>query len=383
MAILVLNATPGQIAVLQAADLLPGFLIGLVAGVWVDRLRRRSVMIAADIGRALLLGSIPLVAFTGRVRIEQLYLVASLVSMLTVFFDVAEQSYIPAVVGRDRLLDANSKLAATQSIAEVGAFGIAGWLVQLFTAPVAIAVDAISFIASAGLVGAIRTPEPQPIVAGVQRRGVWREMVDGLRALNADRSLRAITLSVGAMYSALGVLGTVYSLYALRELGFAPGLLGLVFAVGGLSSLSAAVLAGRVTRPLGAGPTMVGGLLLASIGTLFLPLARGAGLVALVLLIAQQLVGDGGATIYEINQASLRQAIAPPALLGRINAATRLAVLGGTLLGTVVGGVLGQAIGIRPTLIVAAVIMLLGAAVVLWSPMPARPAPPAGGASSS
>jgi MFS family permease len=382
MAILVLNATPGQVAVLRAADLLPGFLIGLVAGVWVDRFRRRPVMIAADIGRALLLGSIPLVALTGRVRIEQLYVVALLASMLTVFFDVAEQSYIPAVVGRDQLLDANSKLAATQSIAEVGAFGIAGWLVQLFTAPVAIAIDAISFIASAGFVGTIRTPERRPM-AGRERRGVWREMFDGLRALYADRSLRAITLSVGAMYGAFGMLGTVYSLYALRELGFTPGLLGLVFAVGGLSSLTAAVLAGRVTRRFGVGPTMIGGLLLAAIGILFLPLASGAGVTALVLLVAQQTVGDGGATIYEINQSSLRQAIAPPPLLGRINAGTRLAVLGGTLLGTLAGGVLGQAIGLRPTLVAAAATMLLGAAVVLRSPMPARPAPPAGGASSS
>jgi len=381
MAILVLNASAGQIAVLLAADLVPGFLIGLVAGVWIDRLRRRPVMIAADVGRALLLGSIPLVAVTGHVRIEQLYAVAVLVSMLTVLFDVAEQSYIPAVVGRDRLVDANSKLAATQSIAEVGAFGIAGWLVQLFTAPVAIAIDALSFIASAGLAGTIRTAEFRAIATG-ERRGVWREMLDGLQALNGDRSLRAITLSVGAMYGAFGMVGTVYSLYALRELGFRPGLLGLVFAVGGVSSLTAAMLAGRLTRRFGVGPTMVGGLLLAALGILFLPLARGAGLAALVLLVAQQTVGDGGATIYEINQSSLRQAIAPPQLLGRINAGSRLAVLGGTLLGTVFGGVLGQAIGIRPTLIVAALTMVLGAAVVLRSPMPARPAPPAGAASS-
>jgi len=277
MAILVLNASPGQIAVLRAADLVPGFLIGLVAGVWIDRLRRRPVMIAADVGRAILLGSIPLVAVTGHVRIEQLYAVALLVSMLTVLFDVAEQSYIPAVVGRGRLVDANSKLAATQSIAEVGAFGIAGWLVQLFTAPVAIAIDALSFIASAGLVGTIRTAESRAIATG-ERRGMWREMLDGLRALNADRSLRAVTLSVGAMYGAFGMVGTLYSLYALRELGFRPGLLGLVFAVGGVSSLTAAMLAGRLTRRFGVGPTMVGGLLLAALGILFLPLARGAGL---------------------------------------------------------------------------------------------------------
>jgi MFS family permease len=371
MAILVMNATPGQIAVLRAADLVPGFLIGLVAGVSVDRLRRRPLMIAADIGRALLLGSIPLVAFTGHVRIEQLYIVAVLASVLTIFFDVAEQSYIPAVVGRDRLLDANSKLATTQSIAEVGAFGIAGWLVQLFTAPIAIAIDAVTFVASAAFVTTIRSPEP-PSGPRAERRSIWREMIEGLSALRADRSLRAIALSVATFECSFGIVGTVYSLYALRELGFMPGLLGLVFAVGGVSSLSAAMLAGRVTRRFGIGPTMIAGLVLGGIGILFMPLAHGAGIVALLLLLAQQVVGDGGATIYEINETSLRQTIAPAPLLGRINAGTRFAALGATLLGTGAGALLAQTAGYRPTLVVGAVAMLMGALVILRSPVGGR-----------
>jgi len=371
MAILVLNATPGQIAILRAADLVPGFLIGLVAGVFIDRLRRRPLMIAADLGRALLLGSIPLVAFTSHARIEQLYLVALLASLLTVFFDVAEQSYIPAVVGRDRLLDANSKLTATQSIAEVGGFGIAGWLVQLFTAPIAIAIDAVTFVVSAVFVATIRTPEPPP-EPRTQPRGVWREMIEGLSALRADASLRAIGISVAAFECSFGIVGTVYSLYALRELGFMPGLLGLVYAVGGVSSLLAAVLAGRLTRRFGVGPTMIGGLVLATIGVLFMPLARGAGIVALLLLLAQQVVGDGGATIYEINETSLRQAIAPAALLGRINAGIRVAALGATLLGTVGGAVLAQTAGYRPALVFGALVMFAGALVIVRSPVGRR-----------
>ena len=371
MAILVLNATPAQIALLRAADLVPGFLVGLTAGVWVDRLRRRPVMITADIGRALLLGSIPLVALTGHARIEQLYLVAALASLLTVFFDVAEQSYIPAVVGRDRLLDANSKLAATQSIAEVGGFGVAGWLVQLFTAPVAIAVDAATFVVSAIFVATIRAPEP-PAAPRTEPRGVWREMVEGLSALRADPALRTIALSVAALECAFGIVGTIYSLYVLRDLGFMPGLLGLVYAVGGVSSLGAAVLAGRVTRRFGIGPTMIVGLALAGIGILFMPLARGAGLAALLLLLAQQVVGDGGATIYAINETSLRQAIAPAPLIGRINAGIRVAALGATLLGTVVGAALAQTAGYRPTLVVGALVMLAGAMVILRSPIRQR-----------
>jgi len=371
MAILALNATPAQIAILRAADLLPAFLIGLVAGVWVDRLRRRPLMIAADLGRAVLLGSIPLVAFSGHVEIGQLYLVALLVSVMTVFFDVAEQSYIPSVVGPDRLIDANSKLTATQSIAEVGGFGIAGWLVQLFTAPVAIAVDALTFVVSAAFVRTIRTPEPPPESRN-QAPNVWREMIEGLSALRADRSLRAIALSVVAFEGAFGIVGTIYSLYALRELGFMPGLLGLVYAIGGVSSLAAALLAGRVTRRFGIGPTIIVGLLLATIGILFMPIARGAGIVALLLLLAQQVVGDGGSTIYEINQTSLRQAIAPPAYLGRINAGIRVAALGATLVGTVAGALVAQTAGYRPTLVLGALAMLAAAVAILRSPVAHR-----------
>jgi predicted MFS family arabinose efflux permease len=290
---------------------------------------------------------------------------------LTVFFDIAEQSYIPAVVSRDQLIDANSRLTATQSIAEVGGFGIAGWLVQWFTAPFAIAIDAVTFLVSAVFVTTIRTPEPPP-APRVERRSVWREMLEGLAAIRNDPSLRAIALSVAAFECCFGIVGTIYSLYALRELGFMPGLLGLVFAVGGVSSLAAAVLASRVTQRFGIGPAMIGGLVLATVGVLFMPLARGAGIVALLLLLAQQVVGDGGATIYEINQASLRQAIAPTALMGRINAGIRFTALGATLLGTAAGALLAQTIGYRPTLVVGALAMFSGALVILRSPVGRR-----------
>jgi hypothetical protein len=174
LAILVLQATPAQIALLRIADLLPGFLIGLVAGVWLDRLRRRPVMVAADIGRAIALAFVPALALTGHLGLAVVYLIAVVASGLTVFFDVAEQSYIPTVVDRAQLVDANSRLAATQSVAEISAFGVVGWLVQLFTAPVAIAVDAVTFLASALLVGSIRTREPAPSLRIEQRR-IWRE----------------------------------------------------------------------------------------------------------------------------------------------------------------------------------------------------------------
>ena len=194
-------------------------------------------------------------------------------------------------------------------------------------------------------------------------------MVEGLAALNVDRSLRDIAFSSAAMSWAYGIVGTVYALYALRELGFPTGPLGLVYAVGGVSSLAASVLAGRINQRLGVGPAMIIGLLLGAGGLVFLPLARGAGVVAYLLLIAQQLVGDGGLTLYGINQMSVRQAIAPAASLGRINAGSHAGAVGATLFGVLVAGALGQTIGLRLTLVLGAVGMLAGALVLLRSPV--------------
>lgn len=369
LAILVLHASAAQIAGLTIASILPGFLIGLVAGVWIDRLRRRPVMILADLGRALTLGAVPVLAATGHLGLIALYAVAVVASLLTVFFDVAEQSYIPGVVGAGLLSDANSRLAATASIAEISAFGIAGWLVQWFTAPVAIAIDAVTFLVSGGLVASIKSPEPSTSEPPQPVEGVWSEMVAGLAAVQHDRSLTVIALSVSAMECAYGIIGTVYGLFALRELGFQPGLLGMTYAIGGVSSLAASVYAGRINRRLGMGRAMGLGLALAATGTLLLPIARGAGIFALLLLIGQQLVGDGGGTIAEINQTTLRQSLAPAGLLGRINGGTRVAALGATLLGTALGGLLGQTLGYRLTIVIGALVMLLGGIVVLRSPL--------------
>src|SRR5215203_217217 len=160
-AILLLDASPTAIGVLRIAQLLPGFLLGLVAGAWVDLLRRKPIMIATDLGRALLIVTIPVAAFLGWLGLGQLYVIAALVSALSVFFDVSYQSLLPSLVKNDELVEANSKLSAAMSVAEVSAFSSAGWLIQLLTAPVAMLIDAVTFLASAGLVARIREPELQ------------------------------------------------------------------------------------------------------------------------------------------------------------------------------------------------------------------------------
>ena len=366
-AILVLHATPFQLGLLSAVRLAPGFLSGLVAGVWVDRLRRRPILISADIGRALLLATIPSAAVLGLLRIEQLYVVTFLVSVLTIFFDVAYQSYLPSLIGRETLVEGNSKLAASASVAEVGSFAMAGWLVQLFTAPITILIDAISFVVSAMSVWLIHAPEPAP--ACDLQPNIRREIAEGLSAVLHNRLLRALaacTLSkefFGGMYGALVVL------YMARDLGFSPGILGTIWAVGGISSLIGAGATESTTRRLGIGPAMIAGLLLFGIALFFIPLARGTTLTAALLLVLQQISGDGAATSYQINQVSLRQAITPERLLGRVNASAEFLRLGATLIGSLLGGLLGEMIGVRTTLFLGAFGTLLSTFWLVFSPV--------------
>jgi len=374
-AILFLHATPFQLGLLSAARLAPGFLTGLVAGAWVDRLRRRPIMIAADIGRAVLLATIPLAALVGFLRIEQLYIVTLLTSVLTIFFDIAYQSYLPSLIGQAELIEGNSKLSASASVAEVSGFGLAGWLVQIFTAPISILIDAVSFVVSAGFVSLIRAPE-QPAEKNTQPN-LRREICEGLQALLQQPLLRATAACRFSQEFFVGMYGTLVVLYMARDLGFAPGILGTIWAVGGISSLIGAMAAARVTRRLGIGPAMIGGLLLFGISMSLIPLAQGATLAAAGLLIMQQLFGDGAATIYQINHVSLRQAITPERLLGRVNASAQFLGLGGTLAGSLLGGLMGGMVGVRITLFLAALGTMLSTLWLLFSPVRTLIATPA------
>jgi MFS family permease len=368
-AILLLNASPSAISVLRVAELLPGFLFGLVAGAWVDRLPRKQIMIATDLGRALLIVTIPLAAFFGWLGLEHLYVVAALSSVLSVFFDVAYQSFLPSLVENEELVEANSKLSAAMSVAEASAFSSAGWLIQLLTAPIAMLVDALTFVASAGLVARIGEPERQaeprqaesaPSIAG--------DIMEGLRAVWRQAILRAMVIAGLAQNLAFGLVGTVFLLYVNQEVGFDPGILGMIFAVGGVSSFLGAMIAGRLPR-FGTGAVMVVSLLLAAIGEAFIPLATTVNAVGVLLLVGQQIVADSALTVYDINQVSLRQAIAPAHVLGRINASVRVTEIGAVLLGTVVAGYMGETVGLRETLWVGVGLSLLAAVALALSPV--------------
>ncbi len=365
-AILFLRATPFQMGVLKAMQMLPAFLMGLAAGAWVDRLRRRPLMIGVDLGRALILATIPAAALLSLLRIEQIFLVAFIVSILTIFFDVAYQSYLPSLVGQKDLLEGNSKLSASAAVAEFGGFTLAGWLVQLLTAPFAILIDALSFLVSAASLGWIRAREPAAVQP--EQSGIWREIRDGWREILHQPLLRASAIGITIHELAGGIFGALVVLYMNRGLGFSPGVLGMIWAVGGISSFLGAALAPRLTRRFGFGPAMILGLGLAGVSQFLIPLASGATWISALLLIGQQL-GDAFFTLYEINTVSLRQGLASERALGRVNATMRVLGLGALLAGSVAGGWLGGAAGVRLALFLASGGTILAALFLLASPM--------------
>ncbi len=363
-AVIALKATPFQIGLLAAAGTVPTLVMSLFVGVWVDRVRRRPILIATDIGRTIVLGTIPLAAIFGALRMTQLYVVMLLDAVLDLFFSVAYHSYLPSLVNREDLVDANSKLTASAGVAEAGGFGLAGWLVQWLTAPFAILIDAISFLASALAIALIRTPEPAP-APRAKDTSVAREIADGARLIFSDRWLRAFGVNaiVGGFSNSL--VSTLYMLFVVNSLGFKPGVLGVIFAVGGVSSIFGALAAERTAGALGTGMAICAGLAIDGVALMLLPIAHGS--VSVALLIAQQLIGDSAATIYFINSVSLIQAITPRPVLGRVNASLRFLTLASVLTGQIVAGIAGGMIGLRATIALGAVGLWIAAAFLAIS----------------
>lgn len=367
-AVLWLHAGPGQIAILSASQIVPGFFASMVAGASVDRFRRRPVMIAADLGRFVLLATIPAAAVFGVLTFAQLCVIALGTSALGVFFAVSAEAYLPTVVSRPRLVEANSKLSAAGSVAEFGSFSVAGWLVQLIKGPGAILVDAVSFLVSAVCVWRIRTPEPAP-QSEAEHASFIRDAVSGFEHVMRESRLRALTLAGALLTASTQLVGVVYLLYLVDQLGFKPGALGLIFSVGGITSLAGAYLAGRPRWFGGLGIALVASLWLRAAGMAFMPLATAASAVGVMLLVASQLVTDPAWTFYDINALSLRQTITPDGVLGRVNASMRAFELGAMLAGTAAGGVLGQTVGLRATLFIAVAGTLMASGLLALSPV--------------
>lgn len=364
-AIYVLGAGAIEMSAIRSFELVGWLVVGLFAGAWVDRLRRRPIMISADVGRAVLLGSIPLAAVAGVLGLWQLVAVAFLAAILSSFFDNASVAYLPSIVPRSKLVPANSALSAAASTAEFTGFGLSGFLVQLLTAPIAIAIDAASFVLSAVLLLTIRRPEPPPPPAH-EREPVLREIRAGAREVTRSSTLRALALAHAGNHVLWGVFGTTYLLFATQEIGLGAAAIGIITAVGGAGSLVGAAVASRLARRIGIGAAMIVGLAGLTLGNALIPLApTGAALVGGALLVAQQLFGDASATVHDVLETSVKQAVVDNRILGRVNASIDFLTTITALVGSVGGGLIAEAFGLRAAMLLG---LLGGAASVafLW-----------------
>ncbi len=367
-AVLILNATALQMGLLTATEAVPYLLFGLVAGVWVDRLRRRPILIVADVGRFIVLSLIPLAHLLGILRIELLYLLAFLVGTLSIFFDVAYRSYLPSLIDREQLVEGNSKLELSRSAGEIVGPGLAGALIQVFTAPVAILVDAFSFLVSAFSLVWIRWHEEVPKVEE-QGKGLWNEILAGLRFVLGEPMLRALTGGFATLTLFNSMLEAVFILYLTKEIGIKPATLGLIFAIGSTGFVLGALLTDKLTRWLGIGLTLLFAPFVLGASDLLIPLAGLIPLFALPLLGVAQLLFGLARPVFSINQISLRQTITPERLLGRMNASVSFVVFGIPTVGALLGGLLGQSAGLQKTLVIAAIGELLACLWIFFSPI--------------
>lgn len=364
IAVLMLEASPGQMGVLTAVGRAPFLLIGLFAGVWVDRLPRRPILIVGDIGRALLLATIPLAAFAGVLRMPQLYAVAFFAGILTVFFDVAYQAYLPSLVNRSQLVEGNSKLEASRSVAQLAGPGIAGILIQALSAPLTIVVDALSFLFSALFLGQIKQKEEPPKAI---RAPLLAEVREGLAVVFGNRLLRSIAGCTGTFNLFSSMLDALFILFATRELGLTPVAIGAIFSVGSVAGLLGALVAGRLARWFGIGPMIVSASFLTGLSQL--PIVFATPAQAFILLSSAFFAGRFGNPIYNINQVSLRQAIVSQRLQGRMNATMRFLVWGTLPIGGLVGGILGELLGLRMAIGISVVGSFAAFLWVLFSPV--------------
>jgi MFS family permease len=370
IAVTTLNVTPFEFGMLATVEFLPFILLSLPAGVWVDRLRRRPILIAGDLVRAAALISIPVAFALDALTIWQLYIVGFINGCATVFFDVAYQSYLPSLVDRDQIVDGNAKLETSRSAAQITGPGVAGIIIGAFTAPFAILLDAISFVASALFMFAIRrheaAPEPRLNERG-ERPSMRSEIVQGLRYVGRQRFLRSIAATTGLSNFFSNVVYSILILYLVRELLFTPEVLGLAFSIGAVGFLVGALVANRVASRIGVGPAIVGSTLLFGPSALLIAVAPAD--VAVPFVAASVFVGGLGGAIYNINQVSLRQAITPERMQGRMNATMRFIVWGTIPIGATIGGFLGGVIGLHETIWIGAIGGAFVFLPVLFSPV--------------
>jgi MFS family permease len=370
VALLVLGAGPLEMALLVVAQSLAVLLVGPWAGAWVDRLLRRPLLIGADAIRAVLLFSIPVAYVGGVLRLEQLYLIVFLVGCLGAIFDAAYPAYVPSLIGVDRVVEGNGKLATSSSLAEIGGPGLAGGLVQVIGAPFAILVDAISFVVSGVSVLLIRTPEPRRPERAQPTR-VRDEILEGLVLIRRHPILVPLTARSVIAHVSGSFYGVLYTLFLIHDLHLSPLLLGVVISAGGVGSLIGSFFAARVIRRLGFGPAMIWMATAAALIGVLTPLAGGPLVLATAMVFLPQLIGDGLQAIEGVAEISLIQGVIPDRILGRVNANLEvfshgIAYPAGALLAAALAGT----IGVRGGIAIGWAGMAASILLLVFSPLP-------------
>jgi MFS family permease len=348
-AILLLRATSFQVASISAVLWAPYLCFPLVAGWWADNRPRRSVLIIADLGRTCLLALLPLLAFLHLLRIEYMYMVAFLVGTLTVFFNAAYKPYLTTLIGRPHLMEGNSKLQISDSMAQIGGPGLGGVLVQLITAPYAILIDAFSFICSAlGLI-LIAQHEERPEVQH-RSESILRQVAEGFQVVFGNPLLRALGLASMTYNFFEAAISALFILYATRELHLEPALLGTLLAMGSVGALLGSLLASPLARRIGLGPSLIFMTFFECIAFLLLPLAAGSLPMKIALLVLA-FGGNGiGLASTNVYYSSLRQATIPDAVLGRALAANSWLGMGMVPVGAFLAGLIQNRLGLHWTI---------------------------------
>jgi MFS family permease len=353
--------------VFQALATSPFLLFGLFAGVWIDRKRRRPLLILSNVLTAILLALIPLAAWIGILNMNWLYVIVFLSATTSLLFELAYLSFLPSVVGREELAEGNSKLEISRSLAQVTGPSIAGWLIAAITAPFAILVDAVSYAISALFLSSVKVEEPEPKPAANQN--VWQQIGEGLKVIVKHPILRSVAVGTAMFNFFWTATDTVFMLYIVNQLHLTPSQIGVVLGVGSVGALVGAMVASKWAARTGIGASIVGACVMIVVGGLIVPLADQPLMIALPMLVVARAFSGIGSTVYFVNQVSLRQAVTPNHLLGRINASSRFITRGAMPLGGIVSGAIGAWLGIHAAVTFAALGYVLGLAWFWFSPL--------------
>lgn len=368
MAVIGLAATPSQLGLLAALASGAALIVGLSAGDFVDHTARRPILIGMDLLRGLVLMVLPIAAWLGLLSMLQVYVAAALVAAASVLFAIADHAYLPGLVGKAQITDANAKISLTESLAEMGGPAVAGLLFQWLTAPIAVAVNTVTYLVSAVFLWRIRAPEPAP----AQRRegSGWVDgVITGARKAWAEPRVRILLVMAGFGGLFGGFFSALYIAFVLRGLGLSPALLGLGIATGGVGALAGSMLAQPIARRVGVGPAICLTGALSALGVLVLLLAPPKPVPAMTALMVSQFLGDAFGVVPLILATSLRQSLLPHTLLGRVGATFSAVSGGAAVAGALIGGTLGQTLGLRETLFLAIGGLLIGPTIGALSPL--------------